>query len=619
MRFPLKKTQTLTGSSISTRSNITRIKYESQGVNLKLGALFLVFSFQFLVASPSEAIVDPLSSPNNRFGIHIISAIRDEVSPAARLVNSGGDWGYVTVLVESRDRDHNKWQSFFDDLRRRHLIPIVRIATAPQGAVWKLPDEGEEVAWADFLNGLNWPTKNRYVVIYNEPNQSQEWAGRVDAASYAKTLDQTIDALKSKNPDFFVLNGGFDASAPEQPPFFQDEMSFLKEMEAAVPGIFNKLDGWVSHSYPNPGFAGSPEASGKGTVRTWAWELGQLQSLGVSKSLPVFITETGWKHAEGLNFDKSLPSAETVAHNLEQAFRTAWNDAQIVAVTPFVLNYQQTPFDHFSFKKLPEKLQDVYYPAYQVMAELPKTVGRPVQEDRAALVKGEVYHSIVAGESYIIPLTLKNTGQSIWGESGRVELRAVEGQTELGIQPVPLPEGVKIEPGKEMIFNISLKAPQSGAFLVKLQLFSGGKPFDQNPWEFTTEVKSPVILSVSAALPWKNDFSGEYLLTIASGFLYTVTKIELNAAGYSGPVEARYLLPDYTFDFTLQKPFYNNGVVAGFAYNNGVVKGFAYQPKTIQARVISGENKLDFGMLDPDFFAALFNPRELWKLLPFSH
>ncbi len=54
---------------------------------------FLIVNFAFLT-HPAYAIVDPLASPNNKFGIHIISATPDELIPAQALVNSsGGAWG----------------------------------------------------------------------------------------------------------------------------------------------------------------------------------------------------------------------------------------------------------------------------------------------------------------------------------------------------------------------------------------------------------------------------------------------------------------------------------------------------------------------------------------------
>ncbi len=567
---------------------------------------FLILNSIFLIR-PAQAVVDPLSTPNNKFGVHIITGSPDEASPAAQMVNSsGGDWGYITVLIESKNRNHDQWQAFFNDLRRRHLIPLVRIATEPEGNYWKIPYNGEEQAWADFLDSLVWPTKNRYVIIYNEPNQGQEWAGKVDPASYAQVLDKTITALKNKNPDFFVLNAGLDASAPDKYPSYADETTFLSQMEAAVPGIFNKLDGWVSHSYPNPGFAGSPDASGRGTVRTWAWELNYLKNLGVNKTLPVFITETGWKHAEGLDYDKSLPNADTVADYLKDAFTNAWNSSQIVAVTPFLLNYQQAPFDHFSFKKLTGEPQNLkilgasypdYYPPYQAMMDLPKVAGHPFQENKAALVKGTIYPSIVAGESYTIPLTFKNTGQSIWEDGEPLELRVLSGGDDFGIQSIQPAIAQKVEPGQNAIFNVNLKAPQGGDYQITLQLFHGGKAFDQNPFVFNTKVKSPVILQVKTSLWGKKNSAGSYLLTILNNAFKSSVEVTIDDQGISKPLESRYLLPDYPFTFTLHKPF--------------------YKPKSINVQVVSGINQLNFGTLEPDFLSAILNPKEFWDLLPF--
>ena len=571
------------------------------GFRLQLTVIFALFLFLYPVTyilSTTHAIVDPLAVPNNKFGIHIIQATPDESSPAAQMVNNNGDWGYITVLIESKDRNHNKWQEFFNDLRRRHLIPIIRLATQPVNEHWTRRYEGEEQAWSDFLDNLNWPTKNRYVIIYNEPNHGKEWGNFVDPKLYAETLDKTITALKNKNRDFFVLNAGFDASAPYEPPEYFDETSFLKEMEKTVPGVLNKLDGWVSHSYPNPGFVGSPNALGRGTVRTWIWELQLLRSLGVTKDLPVFITETGWKHAEGLKLDASLPTAEVVANHYKIAFENAFSSDRIVAVTPFLLTYQDNLFDHFSFKKVNIENQPLqYYPQYQTLHDLPKVSGQPVQENKAQLIKGEVYSSIVAGEKYTIPLTFKNTGQSIWDET--IKLVPIQGGTELGIETARLPKGIKIEPGQEHIFQINLKAPKSGSFKISLNLYTKDKQFDSPPVEFNTEVKSPVILVVKANLKWKKISAGKYTLKVAGVIGENQQPISIDYNGSSNQIEARYLLPDYTFEFSLAKPFYKSAA--------------------IKQQVSAGINILDFGKLEPDIISALLHPKELWQLLPFSN
>ncbi|MFA5933153.1 MAG: cellulase family glycosylhydrolase [Microgenomates group bacterium] len=581
---------------------------------MKFFKYILVFIFLFIInavsANPAKAIVDPLLSPNNKFGIHMISPTVDESSPAASLVNSnGGDWGYITILIESKSRDHNKWQAFFDDLRRKHLIPIVRLATEPEKDYWKRPYDGEEIAWADFLDSLNWPTKNRYILVYNEPNQGQEWGGTVDPKSYARVLDKTIAALKNKNPDFFVINAGLDASAPQKTPKYMDEEVFLTQMEEEVPGILNKLDGWASHSYPNPGFVGSPNNNGRISVRTWIWESLLLQRF-TTKNLPVFITETGWKHAEGLYHDKSLPSAEKIGDYYKTAFSTAWNSNRIIAVTPFLLNYQEAPFDHFSFKKITGEKQNIkilgvstssdpnYYACYGSLIDIPKTSGKPIIENKAELTKGEIYTSLVSNESYNIFLTFKNTGQSIWND-GDIELKATRGGSELQIETIKLKPDQKIEPGQTATFTLKLKTPESGTYNISLQLFNKDREFDSSPLVFATTIKSPVQLIIKSALQWKNDFSGDYILTISSDAIENSSGVRLDNTGISTKIEARYLLPDYAFDFTLHKPF--------------------YKPKTIRVNVKPGENILYFGVLEPDIVSALFKPRDLWSLLPFSN
>lgn len=335
-----------------------------------ISLILLLINYLFIFKTTTYAILDPTSFPNNKFGIHIISPVPDELSRAATLVNSsGGVWGYVTFIIQANDRNENKWQEFFRELRRNHLIPIVRIASKPTGDFWQRPEEVEAKKWAQFLDSLNWPIKNRYIIIYNEPNHGKEWGDLTDPGSYAEALNSTIDALKNKSPDFFVLNGGFDQSTPDEAPQFFDEEKFLEEMQRSVPGIFEKLDGWASHSYPNPNFAGSPQDSGKKSIRGFSWELETLKKLGVKKDLPVFITETGWKHSEGLNPDPTLPDSGKVGENFKVAFEQVWNDQRVLAVTPFILNYPNPPFDHFAFLD----------PQYRAVSNLTKKRGEPFQ------------------------------------------------------------------------------------------------------------------------------------------------------------------------------------------------------------------------------------------------
>ena len=143
-----------------------------------------ILSLIFLVA-PAWA------QETNKFGIHILDP--SELQQAAELVNSsGGDWGFITIVIRDDDRDFKKWQNFFDQCRQLHLIPLVRLATHNENETWVAPKKEEISSWVNFLVNLNWPTKNRHIVVFNEPNHTKEWGGKIDPPHYAQILDEFI-------------------------------------------------------------------------------------------------------------------------------------------------------------------------------------------------------------------------------------------------------------------------------------------------------------------------------------------------------------------------------------------------------------------------------------------
>jgi hypothetical protein len=109
-----------------------------------------------------------------------------------------------------------------------------------------------------------------------------------------------------------------------------------------------------------------------------------LRVLGLKRNLPVFITETGWAHREGVIPDSNYLAAEQVAQYFELAANTVWTDKNIVAITPFLLNYQSFPFANFSWQK-PALSADVpsspnFYPQFDTYRSLPKIAGNPLRE-----------------------------------------------------------------------------------------------------------------------------------------------------------------------------------------------------------------------------------------------
>lgn len=328
---------------------------------------FFIFSL-FVFHSQATASYDPRTIPNNKFGIHIL--FPEELFEAQKLVNSaGGDWGYVTIPIQSSDKNLDKWQKFMDDAKSLHIVPIIRLSTTGDyfnTTVWEKPKLTDIVDFANFLDSLDWPTKNRYVVVYNEVNRGDEWGGSPDPFEYAQILDFAADSFKAKNPDFFVISAGLDNAAPNIFGQYMNELDFMRAMSYEVPDVFEKIDGFASHSYPNPGFSQPP--GGRGT-RSFRTEQNLIFTLS-GKTLPVFITETGWS-------TQAVPPNQ-IAEYYKQSFTNDWKDENIVAVTPFLLRAGGEPFSKFSF--LSETGEN---PQYESISGIQKIKGEPKLADIA--------------------------------------------------------------------------------------------------------------------------------------------------------------------------------------------------------------------------------------------
>lgn len=355
------------------------------------------------------AITNPQDTPVNKIGVNILSP-DSEIEEAAKLVNNNGDWGWVVVVIKKSERNVDRWQSFLNLAAKNHVIPIFRIATDfDKNGSWQKPTDEDANSWADFLSKLYWPTKNRYIQIYNEVNRSSEWGGNVDAADYAKELEKTISALKAKRDDFFILNAPLDL-ALETSATSLNSAVFFQTMESASPGIFKKLDGWASHSYPNPDFAASPLKSGKTGIDGYKWELNQISKYLDGKKLPVFITETGWKRKTDLS---SGLDEKIIAEYFKTAFENVWNDNQVISVSPFVFNYPESLFNAFAFKSTDTEKE--FHDYYYSIKDLEKTKGEPKREDTANILDDTKPQEIAYNRpGNKLTFAIKNTGNFIW-------------------------------------------------------------------------------------------------------------------------------------------------------------------------------------------------------------
>ncbi len=345
----------------------------------------------------------------NKLGVHLLlddgrfqwpgSEWQTHLDYARQAVGAGGT---VTELVRLDDLDVAKWQQFMDLCAAQELRPILRLSTTfdREAGWWNAPPldaDGrsyQTVAqeYASFVAALAWPSEPHFVIVGNEPNHGDEWGGRPDPAAYARFLLETAVALKSADPQAFVFNAGLDPYTPHtgSQPFanglwYMDSGTFLVEMVAAQPDVLEVLDGWASHPYPLGPFAAPPweqilqidiinDASApefptppddifNRGVNGYEWELWLLDWLGAPE-LPLFITETGWRHGDG-----AYPDAALATDYLDLALRgnngrfpqfpeigwTPWlTDERVVVVTPFALDGNPVEWAHTNWLEIDE-------------------------------------------------------------------------------------------------------------------------------------------------------------------------------------------------------------------------------------------------------------------------
>ncbi|MBU2632120.1 hypothetical protein KKG52_00210 [Patescibacteria group bacterium] len=336
--------------------------------------LFLISIFSFCFKDSVLAVYDPFSVPNNKFGIHIL--FPSELEDAGELVNSnGGDWGYVTIPIQHSDKDLRKWQDFMNTAKKFHLIPLIRLSTNGDyfnNAIWEKPKNSDVLDFANFLNSLDWPTKNRYIIVYNEVNRADEWGGMVNPSEYAQILSYAVTSFKSTNENFFIISAGLDNAAPNQGNKYMNQYLFMRQMNSAIPGIFNQIDGLASHSYPNPNFSQAPASKTAMSVVSFRQEKQLAESLS-SKKFPVFITETGWS--------SDALSDSLIASYYQSIFANAWLDPSIVAVTPFILKAGAGPFQKFSMFDTNGNPNF----RYKAISSIAKTKGSPIFSSKKVL------------------------------------------------------------------------------------------------------------------------------------------------------------------------------------------------------------------------------------------
>lgn len=278
-----------------------------------------------------------------KIGMHILHVGEITAARAALAeLDRAEEWRYFTIPLTLADLEKPlEWQKFFDQARELRVIPLVRLTTtySPEKDAWEQPTYKDIVRQIEFLKKLNWPTDQKHIIIFNEVNHSKEWGGELDPAHYARVLLFATNWAHTEQANFVVLPAALDLAAPNGVKT-TEAFTYLEQMLAAEPEVFNSIDVWNSHSYPNPGFASAPTRTGKNSLRGFEHELAFIEEK-TSRALQVMITETGWDADARLA--RLLPSYYTYA--LEHI----WSDERVIAVTPFLFQGSPGPFAGFSF------------------------------------------------------------------------------------------------------------------------------------------------------------------------------------------------------------------------------------------------------------------------------
>lgn len=296
--------------------------------------IFLTFCLFFLCGSAQAQALN-----SQVLGMHILHT--GEINDVRR-VYTDDVWRYVTIPFTLDDlQKFDEWQKFFDQAYKLRLTPIVRLTTRfdPINKAWAIPTRKDIVEMAEFLSDLNWNQDEKYIIVFNEVNHAAEWGGQINPASYGEILRFASNWFHSEAKNYKILPAAMDLAANGQSGT-REAFSYLQGLHDFDSQIFDDLDYWNSHSYPNPDFAASPQRTGQNSVRGFIYELNWLKNK-TGRDFTVFITETGWASSYLTNYyldDYYLYSLNYI-----------WSDARVRAVTPFIMKGSPGPFASFSF------------------------------------------------------------------------------------------------------------------------------------------------------------------------------------------------------------------------------------------------------------------------------
>ncbi len=282
-------------------------------------------------------------SINPKLGIH--TRLTDEVEPwkiqqTLQMVNQmGASWIVEYFLWAAQEPspgvyDWTHADLIVDNAVNQGLTVIARLGYVPD---WARPaktsplylDESQYPAFAAFVAAFAAHFRGRvnYIIIWNEPNLSQEWGYRPpDPASYTAMLRQVYPAAKGANPDVKVLAGALSPTlAAAGSDWAYDDLDYLQAMYDA--GAARYFDVLAAHSY---GWTFSPyEGPDPGMVDFRRVELlRQVMVRNGDAKKHMIITEGGWN--DHPRWTKAVRPEQRVIYTIEayqEVLTWPWVDA----------------------------------------------------------------------------------------------------------------------------------------------------------------------------------------------------------------------------------------------------------------------------------------------------
>ncbi len=315
------------------------------GVVLALGLTCLLLataSRPWVVFGPPQHVV----SVNPKLGVH--TRLTDEVEPwkvqrTWEMVREmGASWATEYFLWAAHEPARGVYDWSHADLVVDHAVNqgvrvVARLGYVPE---WARPPKTSplllapehDADFARFVAAFAEHFRGRvgYIIVWNEPNLSQEWGYRQPSpAAYTQMLCQVYAAVKQATPDVKVLAGALAPTlAPAGSDWGMNDLDYLQGMYAAgAAGCFDLL---AVHSYGwtfGPDEPASPDAVNFNRVEL----LREIMVRNGDADKHAMITEGGWN--DHPRWTKAVRPAQRAAYTVrayQKALEWPWLDAMML-------------------------------------------------------------------------------------------------------------------------------------------------------------------------------------------------------------------------------------------------------------------------------------------------